>query len=72
MANNQGVRDLRAVIALVDERLDRQLWIAPLAFQLATDLLDRAAEFPEAPQRYVEACIVQSPAEVQKWIDERV
>lgn len=70
MAANRGVHDLHSVIRLVAERVDRDL-DGFTACALVVDLLDRAKNHPDAPQRYVEACIVQSPAEVQKWIDTR-
>lgn len=69
LAAQQGIHDLPGLVERIDDQLGRRI-DANRAYQLALHLLGKARDHPDAPQRYVEACIEQSPFEVQKWIDE--
>ena len=69
MAGQQGIRNIGAVVKAIGQRADRA--VDPTgALQVATWLLGKARQWPDNPQPYVIACINESAAEVQQFIDE--
>ena len=71
LAAQKGITSLRGVVDAIVRHTGVQA-NADEAFQLSVHLLDKAKDWPDAPQRYVTACIAQSPAEVQKHLYEEI
>lgn len=69
MAGQKGIRNLSAIAKAIGQRTDRI--VSPTgALQVASWLLEKARTWPDNPQPYVIACINESAAEVQQYIDE--
>lgn len=71
LAAQKGITSLRTVVDAIVRHTGIHA-TADEAFQLSLHLLDKAKEWPDAPQRYVTACIAKSPAEVQKHLYEEI
>lgn len=70
LAGQRGITSLRSVVDAIGRHTGRTV-TADVAFQYATDVLDRAKTTPQAPQRYVLAALEQSPFEAQQFLDGR-
>lgn len=70
LAARRGISSLRVVVDAI--RRETGLSVdASGALQVALSILDRAAEAPAAPQRYVTGAIAKSRAEVRQFIHEQ-
>lgn len=71
LAAQKGITSLRAVVDAIHAHTSCTV-TADEAFQLAVIILDRAPEFPGAPQRYVTGAIKRHPAEAEQALYEQI
>lgn len=71
LAAQKGITSLRVVVDAVHRHTSARI-TADQAFQLCLLLLDKAKVWPDAEQRYVLACIRDTPAEVEKHLYEQI
>lgn len=71
LASQKGITSLRVVVDAIHRHTSATV-TADQAFQLSVLLLDRAKTWPDAPQRYVLACVRENPAEVEKHLYEQI
>lgn len=71
LAAQKGITSLRAVVDAIHANTQCTV-TADEAFQLAVLILDRAPEYPKAPQRYVTGSIRQNPAEAEQALYEQI
>jgi hypothetical protein len=67
IASQAGIKDLAVIAHAIGSRLGVHV-DAHGAMAVARHLLDKAARYPDAPERYVLTCIDSSPAEVEQFI----
>lgn len=70
LASQKGITSLRVIVDAI-QRVAGRHTTAMEAYQVATWILDKAPEWPDAPQRYVTGSISKSALEVQQYIDEQ-
>jgi len=71
LAAQKGITSLRVVVDAIHSHTSCTV-TADQAWQLCVLLLEKAKEWPQAEQRYVLACIKQSPAEVERSLYEQI